>query len=159
MKVYFFRHGIAHEREAWSGDDDERPLTEDGIKLMSAEAKTIARLGLDFDLILCSPLARALQTAQIVAKALGTKKSIEIESMLAPGFNVPDLAAILEQHGALRNLLLVGHEPDMSRTIGAITGGGRIICRKGSLACVKLTDLVEPSGELAWLLPPNFLAR
>jgi phosphohistidine phosphatase SixA len=54
--------------------------------------------------------------------------------------------------------MVVGHEPDFSATIGALIGGGSIICRKGGLALVELPDAHSHKGELLWLVPPRILA-
>jgi len=52
-------------------------------------------------------------------------------------------------------VMLVGHEPSFSEVIGAITGGSLVVCKKGSLARVDLTDRDRLLGLLVWLLPPK----
>jgi phosphohistidine phosphatase len=56
-------------------------------------------------------------------------------------------------------MMLVGHEPDFSLTISALTGGGRILLKKGGLARVDLTSSEPLQGELVWLLPPKVMTR
>ena len=73
MKLFFLRHGLA-DRSAWSGYDDERPLTPYGKERMLAEAETIARLDLGLDAIITSNLTRAQQTTEIVAERLGPSR-------------------------------------------------------------------------------------
>jgi phosphohistidine phosphatase len=159
MKLYFLRHGVAAERPEWKGCDAERPLTEDGKEQMARSADALARLDLKPDAILTSPLARARQTADIVAEALNAKDKLIHESRLGIGFDKDQLAEILRDHAGAKALLLIGHEPSFSETISALIGGGRIICRKGGLACVKLGDGIPLKGELLWLIPPRLLAR
>ena len=69
-KLYFIRHGLSEMNieGRWSGTS-ETPLTTEGKK----QAKTAGRQakGLDIDYIVCSPLSRALETAQIIAKEIG----------------------------------------------------------------------------------------
>jgi phosphohistidine phosphatase len=55
--------------------------------------------------------------------------------------------------------MLVGHEPDFSETISQVTGGSRVVVKKGGLACVQLDDPASLRGTLVWLIPPKFLAR
>ncbi len=55
-------------------------------------------------------------------------------------------------------LLLVGHEPDFSRTIDRCIGGGRVELKTGSLARVTMSDPAALSGTLAWLVPALVLA-
>ena len=157
MKLFFLRHGLA-DRSAWSGYDDERPLTPRGVERMLAEAETISRLNLGLDAIITSNFRRALQTAEIVAERLGILDRMVVDERLSPGFGRADLLSVLEDHDESDSLMLVGHEPDFSLTIEGIMGGGHIVCKKGALARVDLTDAGELSGELIWLIPPKALA-
>jgi phosphohistidine phosphatase len=156
-RLYFLRHGLA-DRSAWSGSDFERPLTAEGKQRLTQGARTLARLNLGVDLILTSPLIRARQTADIVASTLNLTRCLQVEERLAFGCAGQGLVKILQDHPAAHRPLLVGHEPDFSLTISEITGGSRVICKKGSLARVDLTGGSPLRGELVWLLPPKVLA-
>jgi phosphohistidine phosphatase len=157
MKLYFLRHGLAADREAWTGNDFERPLTDEGKKRMAREAATLAKLDLNLDLILTSPLIRASQTAEIVAQHLNLTDRLVKDERLSPGFGTNQLAKILTAYPEAKALMLVGHEPDFSQVIGDLIGGGRINCKKGSLAGVELSNK-SLQGELVWLIPPSVLA-
>ncbi len=158
MDLYFLRHGDALGKEAWKGDDSARPLSEDGVTLIRREAETLAGLSLGISLILASPLVRAMKTAEIVGAALGLKGPPVADRRLSPGFDSRKLAEILADHSDVAALLLVGHEPDFSETIGACIGGGRVECKKGSFVRLSITDPLRPRGTLVWLLPPRILA-
>ncbi len=159
MELYFLRHELAGDREDWMGDDRKRPLTDQGKKRMAESAKTLDSLGLGLDAILTSPLSRARQTAEIAAEGLGLEKVLAEDERLAPGFNPEALAQILKDYSRAKALMLIGHEPDFSETVSAITGGSQILFKKGGLARVDLTDLTSPQGQLVWLIPPKILAR
>ncbi len=159
MTVFFLRHGMAEERERWSGEDFDRPLTDHGRELLRDEARGIERLALDLDSILSSPFARAYRTAEIVARALGLLDLLEKNDLLGPGFDAGKLAELLSGRDRESSVLLVGHEPDFGKTIGAVIGGGRVRCKKGGLVCLELESASPPRGELLWALPPAFLAR
>ncbi|MGO9309073.1 MAG: phosphohistidine phosphatase SixA [Spirochaetia bacterium] len=159
MELYFLRHGDAGAAEGWKGSDSERPLSSEGIARMEKEAAAIARLRPTFDVILTSPLVRARQTADIVAKKMHLATVTVVEERLAPGFAAAELEGILAERHALQGLLLVGHEPDFSRVISACIGGGRVECKKGSLARVDIDAPPALAGTLVWLLPPRVLAR
>ena len=157
MILYFLRHGLASDRMTWQEDDHIRPLTDKGVERMHQEAKTIAALDLEIDQIISSPLTRAAQTARIVAEHLGRQDDLLIDERLAPGFDPKALESLLNDYPEAKALLLVGHEPDFSETISALVGGGRIVCKKGSLAKVDVDeDTLE--GVLEWLVPPGILA-
>jgi phosphohistidine phosphatase len=158
MEVYFLRHADAGVPAEWKGSDFERPLSQDGRDRMEREAEAISRLRLEPGAILTSPLVRARQTAEILAKKLRMEKGLVVEKRLSPGFAIRDLRGILAEHLESKGIVLVGHEPDFSKVIAACTGGGRIECKKGSLARVDMDDPSSAAGILAWLLPPRVLA-
>jgi phosphohistidine phosphatase len=159
MDLFFLRHGIAGDRGDWTGDDSLRPLTSKGRSQLAAAAKVMASLGLEFDAILTSPLVRARETAEIIAVRLGAIDRLQEEPQLEPGFDIGKLSSVLAGTGRGRTLLLVGHEPDFSRTISALVGGGNLVMKKGGLARVALADDQPLRGELLWLLPPKLLRR
>jgi phosphohistidine phosphatase len=153
--VYFLRHGLAGVREEWQGDDAKRPLTKKGIKNLVTQAKTLARLDLQLDVIITSPLTRAFQTADIIAGALKMVAQLKQDERLQPGFGRDDLEQVLADHPQAKNIMLVGHEPDFSLTISALIGGGKVILKKGSLTRVDITATAPLQGNLVWLLPPK----
>ena len=58
-QVYFLRHGKAHRRASWPGDDDLRPLTEAGEQAVRRAARGMKGMGIAPDAIVASPLVRA----------------------------------------------------------------------------------------------------
>lgn len=159
MKLYLLRHGIAADREAWDGDDAQRPLTSQGRKCMQREAKGMQDLGVVPDRIITSPLTRAKETAQIVAQRLHLEKRLIEDERLADSFDAKRLAGILRDHGKDDSVMLVGHEPDFSETIGELVGGASVDLKKGGLARIDLDSSSSTRGELVWLLPPKALMK
>jgi phosphohistidine phosphatase len=157
MKLYFVRHGDAGDPAQWEGNDAERPLSDEGRRRMALEARTMKRLELGVDRVITSPLLRALQTAEIVAVELKRKDRLVTDQRLGPDFGAERLAEILRDNQDVHDLMLVGHQPSMSATIGRLTGGGRVELKKGGLARVDVPEPAELSGELEWLLPPRVL--
>jgi phosphohistidine phosphatase len=153
MKIYFLRHGKADWPD-WNKPDDERPLTKQGKQEMHAVGEFLAGLEVSPDAILTSPLPRASQTAEIAAEHLKVQSSEE--KLLAPGFGVIELTRILRKHRG-ESLMLVGHEPDFSKTILALTGGNLKLSKAG----VALVDIGESSrkGKLLWLFPPKIICH
>ena len=153
-KLYFLRHGVAYMPDEWKGDNDElRPLTDEGIAAMKREAKYMRdALKLKVDRLITSPLVRAHDTARYVAKAL--KLDLDESKLLKPGFDLQALDELLGKSDDVSNIMIVGHEPDFSRTISQLIGGGDVIMRKGGLARVDLQSRKPLRGELVWLLTP-----
>jgi phosphohistidine phosphatase len=156
MQLFFLRHGRA-DRSAWAGEDAQRPLTPQGRARMQRVARRLVRLGLTVDYIVASPLARAVQTAELVAEALRLTQRLIQDTRLSPGFDGAQLRTLLADYASCNKLMLVGHEPDFSTVISQLTGAGRVVCKKGGLARVDLRSPTVLHGELVWLLPPRVL--
>ena len=153
---YFVRHGIAVDGAEWEGADYDRPLTEKGREKMTKVGKQLARLEIEADAIVSSPLVRARQTADILAASL--RCVVEEDARLGGGFDPGALAGILRDRAGVQTLVLVGHEPNMSATVGSVIGGARIDFKKGAVACVAIPDAESLRGELQWLVPPKLFA-
>lgn len=147
MRLYFLRHGAADWPE-WNQPDDERPLTKAGRKEMHEVGEFLADLKVRPDLILASPLPRAAETADIAAEHLKTRS--REEKLLAPGFRIEDLTRLLRKYPQ-QVLMLVGHEPDFTQVISALTGASAKLSKAG----VALIDLNLRKGKLLWLFPPK----
>ncbi len=154
MKLYFLRHGKA-DWPAWDRPDDERPLNKEGRREMKRIAKFLAGLKLKPMILLTSPLPRARQTAEIAGKALDLE--VRQERGLVPGFNVTKLRALFKRVGD-KDVMIVGHEPDFTNVIGALTGGDAKL-GKGGIARVDLEGARSTKGQLIWLIPPQIARR
>lgn len=163
MNLYFMRHGIAVDRAGGGAksDDSARALTPKGIKRMQKAAKGLLSLSVPFDRILTSPFERARQTAQIVAEALHMQDRLEEIQELRTDQSVQDLLSGLAAYTGAKNILLVGHEPLLSRTVSYLLSGhagAEIRLKKGGLCCLEV-DGVPPkkSAVLHWALTPKQL--
>jgi len=161
MNLYVLRHGVAVERGAPDfANDSERPLTAEGEKQLRQIATAMKKMDLQFDLILSSPFLRAKQTAEIVAKNLKLKKRLRFFDELKPDGGVKNLLRQLnELKPAPENILIVGHEPYLSRLISLFVSGGENVAidfKKGGLCKLKVEKLQTGRGAmLAWLLTPR----
>jgi len=159
MEIYILRHGIAVPRGTKGySKDSERPLTKEGEEKTRQIAAAIVGMDLKFDLILSSPLVRAKQTAQIVAKEVG--KQVTFSDLLAPDGNALELIAEINDEKPQR-VLLVGHEPDLSQLISVLITGSSdatIELKKGGL-CKMTTEKLTfgHCATLNWLLTPKQL--
>jgi phosphohistidine phosphatase len=156
MELYFLRHGIAGDRNdpAYLNDQD-RPLTDEGIRKTREAAQGLKRLDVAFDKILTSPWLRARQTAEIVAEALGMETRLENLPELEGDRTVDELLTALGDHRASR-LLLVGHEPLLGDTVASLVcpdGNMQVGLKKSGAAAVEIDSLPprEP-GRLLWLV-------
>jgi phosphohistidine phosphatase len=115
MRLLLVRHA-----EAAPGDPDAlRELTPAGEERAAELGMELAATGLRPDLILTSPLVRARQTAQAVARAVGAP--VEIDERLGPGATADGVREAVEGRGD--TVLTVGHQPDLPRIAAELTGG------------------------------------
>ena len=134
---------LRHAEAADGAPDDERPLTERGVRQAEAAGLALARLGEHIDICLTSPKRRAVQTAELACEPLGVE--IRPEPALAgEPFDVRELIA------GLGTVLLVGHDPSFSMLVHDLTGA-QTRMKKGGLAGIS-------KGELMALLRPVELA-
>ncbi len=156
MQIYLLRHGEAHEREPGMTDAD-RLLTDAGLRQAAIIADFMAGKQITVDLIVSSPLTRAVQTARQVADVLGVELVTDAR-IAGPGFCVADLADIACELGNPGALLVVGHEPTISGVIAGLIGGGNIKMSVCSLAMVEGTAARAGSCYLRWLVNPPLIA-
>jgi phosphohistidine phosphatase len=156
-ELYLVRHADAGDPEAWTGPDDVRPLSGKGEKQSKRLGRFLAEAGFSPGAIISSPKARARQTAELVADAVGG--AVTIDERLAGGLDVVALEAILFDTGEPERPVLVGHDPDFSELTAWIVGASELPLKKGALVRI---DTVRPisraSGTLRWLVPPDMLA-
>lgn len=165
MNLFILRHGLAVEQTIPSFKlDSDRPLTAEGRKKVRRVAVILSQLKISFDLILTSPYVRAMQTAEIVVEVLGARKALNTSDNLVPGGDAKQLIGELSRRrSSLKDVLLVGHEPDLSRLISIlVTGrlGLPIELKKGGLCKLEIGALrYGRCATLQWLLTSKVCAQ
>ena len=163
MMLYVVRHAIAEDAPA-GGDDAARRLTPGGRRKMQGIVRGLRALGVEPDVVLTSPLGRAVETARVVVT--GLRNAPEPRELDALASDVPpaDTLKALRLAGRSQQVLIVGHEPNLSSVLSLLLTGAvdgvNIDLKKGACAAVELTTF-EPRGgaTLRWLLPPRALRR
>jgi phosphohistidine phosphatase len=158
------RHAIAEDREEFAATgepDDRRPLTKRGRNRMREGARGLASLMDPPEFVATSPLARAVQTAEIVAKAFGAAAPLEVDA-LGPDGDFEILSAWVRGRGPDARIAVVGHEPHLSGYVSMLLGGkGSFLqLKKGAACLLTVAPSVTPgSGLLLWALAPAQLRR
>jgi arsenate reductase len=157
--LHLLRHAHAGDPAKYRGDDAQRPLSDRGRRQASALAKLLVALpkGEAPDLFITSPRVRSVQTAEIVAKALGVP--VVSDERLAAALDLDVVADILASAGPAERPCIVGHDPDFSELLGALLGTRPVPMRKGAFARI---DIAGPRldigrGTLRFLLPPELV--
>ena len=94
-----------------------------------------------------SPLARAVQTAELVTAALQASVLVEIVPALAPDGAPREVAAAVRALPAGAAVVLVGHEPSLSG-VGALLVGAPDFEGLGKAEAARIVD-----GALRWRFP------
>ncbi len=162
MRILFFRHGLAGDRADFAKTgrpDDKRPLTSKGKRKTARSAKGLRALVPELDMIATSPLTRARQTAEILAKVYGGLRPSRVEDLSPKGDREEILLWLVEKSPNL--VALVGHEPALGTLAGwFLTGKAEPWFELGKAgACLLEFHGVPKAGaaKLAWLLQPSQL--
>jgi phosphohistidine phosphatase len=151
MDLYLLRHADANTEAA---TDDARPLSEKGV----SQARKVGRFCKDHnlkpDIILTSPVLRAVETADIVAQII--KGELMTETWLACGMQPETALEELRGYERFESVMIVGHQPDFSLLAAHLLGlqdNEQISIRKASLTHFELGAFVFGGARLCFSLP------
>jgi phosphohistidine phosphatase len=144
MNLYILRHASAGLRKTNPILDVKRPLDKEGKKHSLQLAYVLNALNIQFDLIVSSPLKRSLQTAAMIGTETGYEAPIQQSDALVPSATVKDFQKLLREISNRENVLVVGHNPNLTSFLGSLlvpasNPEAKIRLRKGSIARVVLT--------------------
>jgi len=157
------RHAIA-EDSSTSGRDEDRRLTGEGKRKLREVVAGMRALELPVELVVTSPLRRAVETAEIIADAYGSAEDVATMPALAPGGGPDAVLAALAGIGKPSGVVLVGHEPDLAALASTLLTGTpgllHLGFRKAGLAGIVVASLPPRSaGMLEFFLTPGQLRR
>jgi phosphohistidine phosphatase len=152
MIIHLVRHAEAVERSK-EIPEEHRYLTRRGRKSFRKVASSIKKLGINPDLILTSPLIRAVQTAEILAQRLKHKRDLLVSPLLAPGFGPETLEELLKQYPLAQEIALVGHEPDLGGVAQTLLGvDAACTLEKGAMISFKRAAGEEDGADFIQLV-------
>jgi phosphohistidine phosphatase len=155
MNLYLMRHANAGISRANPLLDNKRGLIKEGKDQCMLMARVLSAFKVQIDVIVSSPLKRALQTAQFVGTELGYDSKVEISPALAPNADYPAFQDLLAKYAAREGVLVVGHNPSLFQFLGRLVtgnGGANLRMRKGAVARI---DLDRHPPQLQWLIDPR----
>jgi phosphohistidine phosphatase len=155
MNLYLMRHANAGLSRGNPLLDDKRALIKEGKEQCMLMARVLAALKVQVDVVVSSPLKRALQTAQFVGTELGYEAQVEVSPALAPGAEYAEFQDMLAKYAGCEGVLAVGHNPNVFQFLGRLitgNGGAAVRMRKGSVARI---DLDRHPPLLRWLVDPR----
>lgn len=160
MKLYLQRHA---EPVPGHPMDATRQLTEAGKKQAAQMAAfLVADIG-RVDIVISSPFARALETAEIMADALGSY--VTTTRMLEPDAKPEDAWKEIERLGQQsQHVLIVGHDPSINLLLAWLINGGSIRFEHGAIAHVSQQTMDRDTHEqvvarLHWFVDPKLVGK
>ncbi len=151
MELLLLRHGKA-EDALTAPNDFSRTLVEKGVEQATNAARILQAAASLPDLVLCSPLVRAQQTADAFTLAAGIPGPV-VQSWLACGMSPEMALKELSAFPDFRRVMIIGHEPDFSRLVQYLLGAsGGVEIKKGSLTCFEVRP-PSRSAVLRFLMP------
>ena len=162
MMLYIMRHGLAEEPSP-KGDDAARKLTPKGADKIRKAAAGMRATGLAFNMILTSPIARAAETAEIVANEIGGPKPRAVPE-LSTGASPANALEALAKQRLPESVMVVGHEPTLSRLASLMLTGSSesvgIKLKQGGVIALEFPDRVERgAAQLRWMMTQRQLRQ
>ncbi len=159
MHLHLLRHGRAENRAA-SGRDADRVLTTDGVAELRRVLELARNAGTRPTLILSSPLARAVQTAEIARQVLESPGPILGASSLVPSGSPQLIWDELRLHSSEPDVLAVGHEPLLSQMVAWLVGSSRAMMQFPPAGMARFeidASSTEGAGTLEWMITPDLI--
>ncbi len=159
MVLYFLRHANAGQAKFDPLKDEKRPLDKLGVEQSHDVGRALAALDVKVDVIVSSPLIRALQTADIVAGEIGQRDKVFADPALRPEASFETFQELLQRYANKEEIVVVGHNPSLSEFLNkclAESGSFRgIELKKGAIAKVEKEG--RGAAALKWLLAPKVI--
>lgn len=160
MELYLFRHGIADPGKPGS-PDSERQLTSEGRRKAAEVVKLAREAGVKPSLILSSPYARAVQTAEVAAEGLGYEERIILSAALVPHGTPQDVWAEIRDYRDEPAVLIAGHEPLLSQLTAWLLASPalHVDFRKATMVRIDFDTFgAVPHGTLRWMITASLAA-
>ncbi len=159
--VILVRHGIAVDLgEKGAACDRDRRLSGVGRDRTRQAASGLKAIGCRPEVLISSPLRRAVETAEIVRAELGNKGNVIWSDALLPDAEPDDAVQVLNET-EVSTVMMVGHMPHLSRLVSFLLRGDETlyIPFKKAAACLLALEEEAAPGKavLQWLLPPAVL--
>jgi phosphohistidine phosphatase len=154
LQLYIVRHAAAEDPSP-GVPDGHRALTEKGRERFRKTARKLSGKVRSIDLILTSPLVRAVQTAEILACEVA-HESVRVLPELAGHPAQALVEAVSRADGKHRSVALVGHEPQLTELIATYLRlepdrASALHLRKGAVVLLEVSGPAKsPKAQARW---------
>lgn len=140
------RHGEAGPPDT---SDFDRVLTKDGIESVVRVCESLRETQVSLERVIASPLARAQQTATIVAERLVRGGRIITWPEVSPSGDCSLVADMLDADHT--TTLVVTHQPFAGMLVEYLTGQ-TVSMGTATVVCIAADTLKRDFGEVEWLV-------
>src|SRR4051812_49115414 len=159
-RLYLLRHA----KSSWKDPDlrdHDRPLNGRGRRAAKAMARHLRAEGIDPELVLCSPAARARQTLERIEPALGVR-AVTVEPRLYGADAETLLALVRALPEGVGSAMVIAHNPGLEDLARLLAGDGPDRYPTGALATLtfagpRWADLAAGQAELTAFVRPRDL--
>ena len=153
---------LRHAKSSWKDDsqkDFDRPLKGRGREAAEQLGKRLASEKLQDAVLICSPAARARETAQIVLKHSGLRMDQRFDERIYEASLRDLLQVVSEIPDDKQTAMMVGHNPGFEELLAFLTGEARRMptcaLAKIKLEAASWKDARAGAGSLAMFLTPK----
>lgn len=154
MELYLMQHGASLRKEI----DPDQGLSPVGREQVEKTGQALAKMGLDFDLILASPKKRSIQSAAVIAEAVGYPlNKILASDSVKPMAPPRELLNLLEENRTRESVFIAGHLPSLNELTSLLItpeSKASVQFENSGAARIDIQDFTRPSGTLVWRLTP-----
>lgn len=148
---------VQHAESRPEAEDPSRGLTGKGQSDVEKVAAFLKPLGLSVAAIWHSGKTRAVQTAEILSRAVSASQGVTKHDGLAPMDPVRPIQE--EVSRVLDDLMLVGHLPFMGKLASALAAGSEsaevVAFLQGGIVCLERDE--KGTWQILWAVTPNLL--
>lgn len=161
MRLYLIRHADATENINGSAPHDDLRCISSAGRIVAGKFFASVKTSLhDMQLILTSPLIRAVQTAEILSSSIGFTGNILLKDELRNEWSIAETLALINSHAGSDHVALVGHEPKSGILLRSICGDATHpqSLAKCGVAIVDFDTSIQTGRLLAYLDPKSSVA-
>jgi phosphohistidine phosphatase len=149
------RHGLAEEPTP-NGEDGARRLTPQGVDKISKAAIGLRSAGFVVEMILTSPITRARETAELVAREFERLKP-RVVPELTTGASPAGALDALARTQLPETVMAIGHEPTLSRLASLMLSGSSesidLKLKPGGVIALEFGDRIDKgAAKLRWMM-------
>jgi phosphohistidine phosphatase len=161
MDIYMIRHAPAVKLDREIAEDSFRYLSHEGRASSIQIARKLHELHINFDLILSSPIVRAVQTAEIFSNIMHHEGDFKIAVELIGGSSFNRFQQLLNRNSHYKSIACFGHSPDMNQYSINLIKHNRVkelnMNFENCSVCRINYDLKKENGNFVWFLKSDTL--